>query len=116
MRFFGYALGETSEPIADTQHGIRDKLHKWGFELNEPSVVTSDVEKLLEFYREIGERRAGLPYDIDGVVYKVNRVDLQRRLGDVQRAPRWAWRINSRLNVQPRCSRKSTSKSAAPGR
>jgi DNA ligase (NAD+) len=90
VRFFGYALGETSEPIADTQHGIRAKLHQWGFALNEPAIVTSDVAELLAFYREIGERRAALPYDIDGVVYKVDRIDLQRRLGDVQRAPRWA--------------------------
>ncbi|GIL39792.1 NAD-dependent DNA ligase LigA [Roseiterribacter gracilis] len=90
VRFFGYALGESSAPVADTQHGIRAKLHKWGFELNEPAKLTSSVDELLDFYREIGERRAKLPYDIDGVVYKVDRVDLQRRLGDVQRAPRWA--------------------------
>ncbi|CAO3354364.1 NAD-dependent DNA ligase LigA [Azospirillum melinis] len=88
--FFGYALGEVSEPIADTQWGIRERLKGWGFQLNRPAELCDGKDKLLAYYEGIGRRRAGLPFDIDGVVYKVDSLELQQRLGFVSRAPRWA--------------------------
>ncbi|HYG87614.1 MAG TPA: NAD-dependent DNA ligase LigA [Azospirillum sp.] len=88
--FFGYALGEVSEPIADTQWGIRQRLEAWGFALNRPAEHVDGVEKLLRYYEQVAQRRSSLPFDIDGVVYKVDRLDLQERLGFVSRAPRWA--------------------------
>ena len=88
--FFGYALGEVSEPIADSQWGIRERLRGWGFHLNRPSNLCDGAEALLTHYRKIGEQRSALPFDIDGVVYKVNSLELQQRLGFVSRAPRWA--------------------------
>ena len=88
--FFGYALGEASEPIADTQWGIRERLKGWGFQLNRPAELCDGTDKLLAYYEGIGRRRGGLPFDIDGVVYKLDSLELQQRLGFVSRAPRWA--------------------------
>ncbi|HYH17377.1 MAG TPA: NAD-dependent DNA ligase LigA [Azospirillum sp.] len=88
--FFGYALGEVSEPIADTQWGIRQRLDAWGFRLNQPAEHVDGVEELLLYYEQVGRRRSTLPFDIDGVVYKVDSLELQQRLGFVSRAPRWA--------------------------
>lgn len=90
LRFFGYALGEVSAPIADTQDGIRKRLKGWGFPQAEPQAVCENLEEILTYYHMIEGARAELPYDIDGVVYKVDRLDLQERLGFVSRAPRWA--------------------------
>ncbi|MGF7172952.1 NAD-dependent DNA ligase LigA [Azospirillum doebereinerae] len=88
--FFGYALGEVSEPIADSQWHIRERLKAWGFQLNRPAELCDGPDKLLAYYEGIGRRRGGLPFDIDGVVYKVDSLELQQRLGFVSRAPRWA--------------------------
>jgi len=88
--FFGYALGEVSEPIADSQWGVRERLKGWGFQLNRPAELCDGTDKLLAYYEGIGRRRAGLPFDIDGVVYKVDGLELQQRLGFISRAPRWA--------------------------
>ncbi len=90
LRFFGYALGEVSEQIAETQDGIRRKLKGWGFAQAEPQAVCKTADDVLSYYRTMEEERPDLPYDIDGVVYKVNRLDYQERLGFVARAPRWA--------------------------
>ncbi|MCC6598524.1 MAG: NAD-dependent DNA ligase LigA [Alphaproteobacteria bacterium] len=90
LRFFGYALGDVSEKIADTQSGLRERLKAWGFQIPEPSYVGADVDGPWRFYNEIMEQRPDLSYEIDGVVYKVNRIDWQQRLGFVSRAPRWA--------------------------
>jgi DNA ligase (NAD+) len=90
LRFFGYALGETSEPFAETQEGIRKKLEKWGFEVPTPSTVANSAEKLLKFHAKVYEDRPAIVYDLDGVVYKVNDLDYQRRLGFISRSPRWA--------------------------
>lgn len=90
LRFFGYALGEVSQPIADTQDGIRQKLKSFGFAQAEPIAIANDVDGLLSYYHKVEIERPDLPYDIDGVVYKVDRLDLQERLGFVARAPRWA--------------------------
>lgn len=90
LRFFGYALGEVSRPIAETQEGIRRKLKAWGFEIPEPCMLLTGSKEILGFYQEIYEARPTLPYDIDGVVYKVNSLDYQKRLGFISRSPRWA--------------------------
>ncbi len=90
LNFFAYAWGELSEPLADTQMEAVQKLRKLGFKTNALMKRFDNVEKLLGHYREIEARRASLGYDIDGVVYKVDRLDYQDRLGFVSRHPRWA--------------------------
>jgi DNA ligase (NAD+) len=90
LHFFAYALGEVSEAIADTQMGIRERLRAWGFALNEPSASCASMAQALAHFAELGRQRPDLSYDIDGVVYKVDRLDLQRRLGFRDRTPRWA--------------------------
>ncbi|MEM7730902.1 MAG: NAD-dependent DNA ligase LigA [Pseudomonadota bacterium] len=90
LRFFAYAWGEVSEPIADTQFDAIAKLHEWGFQTNPVTSRFDHAGGLIAHYREIETARAGLGYDIDGVVYKVDRLDWQVRLGFAGRAPRWA--------------------------
>lgn len=89
LRFFGYALGEMSAPIGKTQNDIRSALKSWGFE-GPPMVLESSVAKLMDNYHATIESRADLNYEIDGIVYKVNHLNYQERLGFVSRAPRWA--------------------------
>lgn len=90
LGFFGYSWGEVSEPLGKTQWEVRHRLKEWGFQPNKPSELCDGTEALLRYYDQVQERRSGLPFDIDGVVYKVNRLDWQERLGFVSRAPRWA--------------------------
>lgn len=90
LRFFAYAWGEMSEMPADTQQGMVEAFAGWGLPVNPLIRLCATAEEMLAFYREIAERRASLGYDIDGVVYKVNRLDYQDRLGFVSRSPRWA--------------------------
>ncbi len=90
LRFFGYALGACSDKFADTQDGIRKRLGQLGFAQAMPQAVCANVFDIMSYFRQVEEIRAELPYDIDGVVYKVNRLDYQERLGFVARAPRWA--------------------------
>ena len=90
LRFFAYAWGEMSELPQDTQFGMVKQLENWGFEVNPLMQRCDSVEELLGVYHGIEESRARLDYDIDGVVYKVDRLDLQERLGFVSRSPRWA--------------------------
>ncbi|MBL8846085.1 MAG: NAD-dependent DNA ligase LigA [Hyphomicrobium zavarzinii] len=90
LRFFAYAWGEMSDMPADSQNGMVEAFAHWGMPVNPLMTLCESAEDLLSFYREIGERRASLGYDIDGVVYKVNRLDYQARLGFVSRSPRWA--------------------------
>ncbi len=90
LKFFAYAWGEASRPFAETHEEALRKLKQWGFAVNPLSKLCRGVDALLEFHRKTGEERATLPYDIDGVVYKVNDLDLEARLGFVSRAPRWA--------------------------
>jgi DNA ligase (NAD+) len=90
LSFFAYALGETSEPLADTQFGIVERFKSWGFPINPLTTRISSIDELLAHYNKIGEMRPELDYDIDGVVYKVDRLDLQERLGFRSRSPRWA--------------------------
>ncbi|HEY3916700.1 MAG TPA: NAD-dependent DNA ligase LigA [Stellaceae bacterium] len=90
LAFFAYAWGEQSESFAKTHAEALKHFAAWGFTVNPLSKLCHGIDELLAFHRMIGEKRAGLPYDIDGVVYKVNDLDLEERLGFVSRAPRWA--------------------------
>jgi DNA ligase (NAD+) len=90
LGFFGYSWGEVSEPLGATQWEVRLRLKDWGFRPNKPSELCDGTDALLRYYDQVQERRSSLPFDIDGVVYKVNRLDWQERLGFVSRAPRWA--------------------------
>ena len=90
LKFFAYAWGETSAPIAGTQFDAVRRLADWGFVVNELMVRCASLDEMLGHYRSIEAMRATLPYDIDGVVYKVDRLDLQERLGFRSRSPRWA--------------------------
>jgi DNA ligase (NAD+) len=90
LRFFAYAIGEISEELPETQDGIRKQIKHWGFTLSEPSRLCETTSEILAYYRETDAKRHTLPFDIDGVVYKLNRLDWQERLGFVSRAPRWA--------------------------
>ena len=90
LKFFAYAWGEMSELPADTQHGMLAWMDKAGFVVNPLTKLCKDIDEVLAFYRKIGEDRASLGYDIDGVVYKIDRLDWQERLGFVSRNPRWA--------------------------
>jgi DNA ligase (NAD+) len=90
LQFFAYGWGEVAKVPADTQWGVYEAMAAWGFPLNPLAKLTSSVDEMLDTYREIEEGRAGLDYDIDGIVYKLDRLDLQERLGFVSRSPRWA--------------------------
>ncbi|WP_180901363.1 NAD-dependent DNA ligase LigA [Martelella soudanensis] len=90
LKFFAYAWGEMSDMPADTQMGMVETFEKWGFPVNPLMRRLSSVDDLIDHYREIGVQRGDLDYDIDGVVYKVDRLDLQARLGFRSRSPRWA--------------------------
>lgn len=90
LRFFAYTWGAASGLPADTQAGVVQSFGAWGLPVNPLMRVATTTEDLLAFYRDIERKRASLGYDIDGVVYKVNRLDYQERLGFVSRSPRWA--------------------------
>jgi DNA ligase (NAD+) len=90
LRFFAYAWGAMSRMPADTQSDMLRWLDARGFTINPLTKVCRSVEELVAFHRDMGLSRASLGYDIDGVVYKVDRLDWQERLGFVSRNPRWA--------------------------
>jgi DNA ligase (NAD+) len=90
LKFFAYAWGEASAPFARTHAEALAQFGNWGLTVNERSRLCHGVDEVLAYYRDIAADRAALPYDIDGVVYKVNDLVLQERLGMVSRAPRWA--------------------------
>ncbi len=90
LKFFAYAWGALSAPLDDTQSGAIGRLAALGFSTNPLTVTCDHPEALLAHYRKIEEQRATLGYDIDGVVYKVDDLALQRRLGFRSTTPRWA--------------------------
>lgn len=90
LGFFAYAWGEISTMPEDTQSGMIGWFERCGFKTNPLTRLCHSVEQLIAFHRKIEEQRAGLDYDIDGVVYKIDRLDWQERLGFVSRTPRWA--------------------------
>ncbi len=89
LSYFVYGWGETSAPLASTQHGSIEKLHQFGLVTNSLQSA-GNLEAVIAYYQSIGATRAKLDYDIDGVVYKIDSLDYQARLGQVARAPRWA--------------------------
>lgn len=91
LRFFTYGWGDVSGKVLSTHSAMLDWLEDFGLPVNASQhVVARGVEELLAYYQQVGARRDSLPYDIDGVVYKVNQLDAQRVLGFVARAPRFA--------------------------
>lgn len=90
LRFFAYSWGELSEPLAETQSGAIERLAQMGFQTNPLTRRCNGPADMLEHYRAIEEQRATLGYDIDGVVYKVDDLSLQNRLGSRSTTPRWA--------------------------
>ena len=90
LKFFAYAWGDNSALPADTQMGVVEAFKRWGLKVNPLMRCVKTVEEMVAHHTLIGEQRATLGYDIDGVVYKLDRLDLQARWGFVARAPRWA--------------------------
>ncbi len=90
LRFFAYAWGRISAPFAKTQGEALDLLRAWGFQVTPQTQQVTGVEGLLAAYRDMEAMRPKLAFDIDGVVYKVDRLDWQERLGFITRTPRWA--------------------------
>ncbi|MCA0906554.1 NAD-dependent DNA ligase LigA [Ruegeria marisrubri] len=90
LRFFAYAWGEVSEPLSDSQMGAIERLKSLGFSTNPLTRLCKTTPEMLEHYRDIEAQRSTLGYDIDGVVYKVNDLSLQARLGFRSTTPRWA--------------------------
>lgn len=90
LKFFAYAWGQISAELATTQHGMIERFEAFGFKTNPLTRRYTSIEGLIEHYHEIETDRANLGYDIDGVVYKVDDLSYQRRLGFVSRSPRWA--------------------------
>jgi DNA ligase (NAD+) len=89
LRFLAHGWGELSRPLADSQFEAMKRIEGFGIPVSELLVRCNDLDEMLAHYRAIEKARADLPFDIDGVVYKVDRLDLQERLGFVARAPRW---------------------------
>ncbi len=90
LHFFAYAAGEVSAALTDTHWDFLAALKKWGFSVNPRARLCADAAAALALYDEVDAARAGLHYDIDGIVYKLNRLDWQARMGTISRAPRWA--------------------------
>ena len=90
LKFFAYAAGDMSSPVAETHSDFLKRLSAWGFVVNPLSITADGMDAALAQHKVIGNARADLDYDIDGVVYKVDRHDYQQRLGQVSRSPRWA--------------------------
>ncbi len=90
LKMFSYAWGEVSEPVANNQWAFLDRLKGWGFDVNPLTRLCGSLSDVMAAYTDVGDQRVSLNYDIDGMVYKVNRFDWQERLGFVSRAPRWA--------------------------
>ncbi|HEU0097934.1 MAG TPA: NAD-dependent DNA ligase LigA [Allosphingosinicella sp.] len=90
LRFYAHGWGEVSALPAETQLGVMRAIEAWGLPIADHLRRCTDLDALLAHYRTIEAKRADLAFDIDGVVYKVDRLDWQRRLGQVARAPRWA--------------------------
>ena len=90
LSLFAYAMGDVSEAVAETHSDYLKRLTQWGFAVNPLSQVLAGVAEARAFYEEIGLARSGLDYDIDGVVFKIDDLGYQRRLGFAGREPRWA--------------------------
>ncbi len=90
LSIFAYACGTVENPQWTTHYDFLEQLKKWGFPVNPEIRICRNTQEMIDFFHVIAEKRSLLPYDIDGVVYKVNSLELQRRLGFIARSPRWA--------------------------
>ncbi len=90
LSIFAYACGEADPITWKTHYDYLQQLKKWGFPVNPEIKLCHNIKEMLDFFHQITEKRSSLPYDIDGVVYKVNSLELQNRLGFIARSPRWA--------------------------
>ena len=90
LRFIAYTFGHEKNLSVNTQSEYLEKLNKWGFKINPLNKVITGVKNLIKNYETIEKKRGNLDFDIDGIVYKVNQFELQKRLGNVANAPRWA--------------------------
>ncbi len=90
LNFIAYTFGYIDKNIFSYQSEFLDKLKKWGFKINQDNEVLSDVNQLMKFHKQFENRRFDLDYDLDGLVYKINDLNLQKRLGYTSNAPRWA--------------------------
>jgi len=90
LMIYAYSLGESSDPVATTQSELLQRFKDWGFPINPLTRVCAGIDEIVALHHELETTRSDLDYDIDGMVYKVNRLDWQDRLGFVSRAPRWA--------------------------
>ncbi len=90
LKFFAYGCDDYAPFQVQTHWEFLEKLKAWGFVVNPLARLCADVDQALVYYRELEAQRTELPYDIDGIVYKINRIDWQHRMGSSTRAPRWA--------------------------
>ena len=90
LRFFAHGWGETSEPLGERQSDVADRFVAWGFKLAQPTGRCAGLDDALALYRRIEDERPGLDFEIDGVVFKVDRIDWRERLGTAGRVPRSA--------------------------
>lgn len=90
LEFCCYGIGQVSAELAPTQVGMLERLKGWGIPISRELRLAKGVEACLDYYRDIGQRRMALPYDIDGVVFKVNTLEDQQQLGFRARTPHWA--------------------------
>lgn len=90
LEFCCYGIGQVSHDIADTHTGNLQQLKEWGMPISREMKIAHGIEDCLKYYHDIGEKRLSLPYEIDGVVFKVNSIAAQRELGFRAREPRWA--------------------------
>ena len=90
LEFCCYGIGQVTADISDTHIGNLQQLQKWGMPISHELKLAKGIQECLDYYRDIGERRSNLPYEIDGVVFKVNSIASQRELGFRAREPRWA--------------------------
>jgi DNA ligase (NAD+) len=90
LRIFAYAWGELSETVGTTHWDFLDQLKVWGFDVNPLTRICNNIDELIAIYEAVYNQRSELDYDIDGVVFKVDRIDWQERLNYVGRSPRWA--------------------------
>ena len=90
LKFIAYTFGFAKGLKENTQFDYLKKLSKWGFKINPLNKLISGIENLIKNYNEVEKKRASLDFDIDGIVYKINEFKLQKRLGNIANAPRWA--------------------------
>ncbi len=90
LQFLPWGLGEASDPVAGRYSEVVQRLKNWGFRASEQFERREGLEELIDYHRRLGERRATLPFEVDGIVYKVDDIAERERLGYTARAPRWA--------------------------